>query len=235
MEIIKHNWFLITMLVLATIISFVWLFVFNRKKLNAKWWEVLILVLLHTTYGVLTVKFFAILEVGFNFEKAGSMSLFGGIFFMPIMYYVYAKIKKLPLSLVFDIFVVPLATTLLLARINCLHAGCCQGIIINDEKGIRWPAREVDLAIHTLFLILAISWIMKNKSNGLAYPAYMAAYGIIRFFNEWFRENSGSNVFHIGHVWAIVSSVIGLLLMLLLLVCNKDPEEKGANDENQKA
>ena len=231
MEFIKNYWFLTMMLAIATILSFVWLFAFNKNKLNAKWWEILIIVLIHTLYGVLTVKFFAILEVGFNFEKAGNMSLFGGIFFMPIMYYIYAKIKKLPLSLVFDIFVIPLAITLLLARINCLHGGCCLGIVIDAEKGIRWPAREIDLAIHALFLIFAIPWIMKDKSNGMAYPVYMAIYGILRFINEWFRESSNSNVFHIGHIWAILSSVIGLILLLLLLIC----EKKGENGEKQKA
>ena len=203
------------MLVLATIISFVWLFIFNRKKLNAKWWEVLILALLHTAYGVLTVKFFAILEVGFNFEKAGSMSLFGGIFFMPIMYFAYAKIKKLPLSLVFDIFVVPLAATLLLARINCFHGGCCQGIILGSN-GFKWPAREVDLLIHAIFLIFIIPWVLKGKSRGMAYPLYMVAYGLFRFINEWFRESVSASLFHIGHIWAIVSFVIGLALLVII-------------------
>lgn len=230
MEFVKSHWFLLTMLALATIVSFVWLFVFNRKKLNVKWWEVFILALLHTAYGVLTVKFFAILEVGFNFEKAGNMSLFGGIFFMPIMYFVYAKIKKLPLSLVFDIFVVPLAATLLLARINCFHGGCCQGIVLGSN-GFRWPAREFDLAIHALFLIFAIPWIMKDKSKGVAYPLYMAVYGLFRFINEWLRESASESAFHIGHVWAIVSSIIGLTMLVIMFIKQK----KGVNNEEQKA
>ena len=220
MEFIKNYWFLIMVLAIATILSFVWLFVFNRKKLNARWWEVLILALLHTIYGVLTVKFFAILEAGFNFEKAGNMSLFGGIFFMPIMYFVYAKIKKLPLSLVFDIFVVSLAATLLLARINCFHGGCCQGIVLGSS-GFRWPAREVDLLIHVMFLIFAIPWIQKGKSRGMAYPLYMATYGLFRFINEWFRESATSSPFHIGHVWAIVSFVVGTTILVIMYLKQK--------------
>ena len=216
------------MLVLATILSFVWLFVFNKKKLNAKWWEILIVVLTHTLYGVLTVKFFAILEVGFNFEKAGNMSLFGGIFFMPIMYFVYARIKQLPLSLVFDIFVVPLAATLLLARINCLYAGCCQGIEIGSN-GFRWPAREFDIAIHALFLIFAVPWIIKGKPNGMAYPAYIAVYGFFRFINEWFRISESSSLFHIGHIWAVISFLMGVTLSIIILVKKK----KGAKNNEK--
>lgn len=220
MEFIKHNWFLLMVLIIATILSFVWLFVFNRKKLNAKWWEILILALLHTAYGVLTVKFFAILEARFNFEKAGNMSMFGGIFFMPIMYFTYAKIKKLPVGLVFDIFVVSLAVTLLLARINCFHGGCCQGIVIGSN-GFKWPAREFDLAIYAIFLIFTIPWILKDKSKGMAYPLFMAVYGLFRFINEWFRESASSSPFHIGHVWAIVSFVIGVTLLVVIYLKQK--------------
>lgn len=219
MEFLKNYWFLIMVLVIATGLSFVWLFVFNRKKLKASWWEILLVVLIHTLYGVLTVKFFAILEVGFNFEKAGNMSLFGGIFFMPIMYFVYAKIKKLPLSLVFDIFVVPLASTLLLARINCFHGGCCKGIILSGD--FRWPAREVDLLIHVMFLIFAIPWIRKDRSKGMAYPLYMATYGLFRFINEWFRESSSTSPFHIGHIWAIVSFVVGITILVIMYLKQK--------------
>ena len=219
-------WFLIIMLASATIISFVWLFVFNRKKLNAKWWEVLILVLIHTGYGVLTVKFFALLEAGFDSTRAGNMSLFGGIFFMPIMYFAYAKIKKLPVSLVFDVFVVPLAATLLLARCNCFHAGCCQGIVIGSN-GFKWPAREIDLAIHALFLIFAIPWIVKDKSRGMAYPLYMTVYGLFRFINEWFRKSSSESIFHIGHVWAIISFILGITILVIMFIKSK----KRGNDE----
>lgn len=221
MEFINNYWFLIMLLTIATAISFVWLFVFNKEKLNAKWWEILIVVLIHTLYGVLTVKFFAILEAGFDFERAGNMSLFGGIFFMPIMYFAYAKIKKLPLSTVFDIFVIPLAATLLLARINCFRAHCCLGMVLDAEKGIRWPAREIDLAIHALFLVFATPWIMKNKSNGMAYPLYLAVYGLFRFINEWFRESSSESAFHIGHVWAIISFVVGVTLLVLIYLRQK--------------
>lgn len=226
MEFLRTHWFLITMLVIATTLTFVWLFVFNKKKLNAKWWEIIILCLIHTGYGVLTVKFFALLEVGFNFEKAGSMSLYGGIFFMPIMYIAYALIKKLPMGMVFDIFVVPLAATLALARINCLHAGCCIGIEIGSN-GFRWPAREVDILIHLLFLVFIIPWIQKDKSSGRAYPIYMIAYGIGRFGNQWLREPINSSPLQIGHIFSIVSVILGAIWLLIPLIITK---KKGAED-----
>ena len=223
MEFLRTHWFLITMLVIATTLSFVWLFIFNKKKLNARWWEIVILCLVHTLYGVLTVKFFALLEAGFDFEKAGSMSLYGGIFFMPIMYLAYALIKKLPIGLVFDVFAVPLAATLALARVNCLYAGCCIGIEIGDS-GFRWPAREVDILIHVLFLAFIIPWIQKNKSNGKAYPLYMIIYGVGRFVNQWLRVSetpSHLQTFQTGHIFSIISIILGTIWLLVQFIISK--------------
>ena len=41
MEWFKSHWFLITMLVLASVISFLWLYILNRRRIKAKWWECL--------------------------------------------------------------------------------------------------------------------------------------------------------------------------------------------------
>lgn len=217
MEFIKTHWFLLLLLGIASVLVFVWLFILNRNKLNAKWWELLIITVIHTTYGVFAVMLFAILESGFDFSKFGNISMFGGFFLMPVMYLVYAKIKKLPLSLVFDIFTIALAGTLLLARTNCLYVGCCQGIEIGNN-GFKWPAREFDLAIHALFLIFALPWIYKERAKGLAYPLYLATYGLFRFLNEWFRESESTSPFHIGHIWAIISFVIGISLLIIIKI-----------------
>ena len=224
MEWIKNHWFLLTMLAIATILSFVWLFVFNRKRLNAKWWEIIIISFIHTIYGVLTVLFFAFFESGFKTSSIGNISLFGGIFFMPIMYAIYALIKKLPIGLVFDVFVISLAATLALARVNCLYAGCCIGIEIGNN-GFIWPAREIDILIHVLFLIFAIPVIYKGHSKGKGYPIYMIAYGGGRFLNEWLRESGSSSPFHIGHVWALISLIIGTTWLVITLLTSK---RKGA-------
>ena len=229
MEFLKANWFLLLMLLIASALVFVWLYFFNKEKLNAKWWELLIVTIIHTGYGVLTVKFFALLEAGFVFEKAGNMSLFGAIFFMPIMYIAYALVKKLPVGLVFDTFVVPLAATLALARINCLYAGCCQGIELGSS-GFKWPAREFDIATHVSFLVFSVPWIIKGKSKGMGYPLYLITYGAFRFINEWFRESESPNPFHLSHIWSIISILIGIASIIIINIRQK----KGAlgNENN---
>ena len=181
---IANNYILIIILALATVLCFLWLFLFNKEKLNAKTWELVLVAILHTLIGVGCVKFFAIIEAGFNAEKAGSMSLYGGIFFMPILYLIYAKVKDLSVGLVFDIFSVCLVTTLALARVNCLFMGCCLGICLNDDCTVRFPSREIDLTFNVLFAGLAVFLVLKDKFKGKVYPAYMAYYGLIRFIFE---------------------------------------------------
>ena len=68
---------------IGTIFTYVWIFSF-RKKLNMHWFPLLIYSIIHTIFGVLCVTVFALAEAGFNMDAAGNMSLYGGVFFMPV-------------------------------------------------------------------------------------------------------------------------------------------------------
>lgn len=219
---LKDNYILIIILTLATVLCFLWLLLFNKEKLNAKTWEIILISFLHTLFGVGFVKLFAIMEAGFNAERAGSMSLYGGIFFMPILYFIYAKIKKLPVGLIFDTFAVCLVLTLTLARINCLFMGCCLGAFIDEGYTVRFPSREVELVVNSLFVALAIFLIFKNKFNSKIYPLYLVYYGFFRFIIEFFREANGTDSsFHIAHVWSLIAFFIGLSILGVIWVREK--------------
>ena len=60
------------------------------------WYVAIPIAIVHTLYGVLTVKVFAFLETGFDKASIGNMSLFGGVFFMPLAYWLGAKISRRP-------------------------------------------------------------------------------------------------------------------------------------------
>lgn len=225
MEWFKSHWFLITMLVLASVISFLWLYILNRRRIKAKWWECLILCITHTVFGVGTVKLWALLEVGFNTAIAGNMSMFGGIFIMPVFYYAYARIKRLPVGVVFDVFVVPLVATLLLARCNCLYAGCCIGQHIGDTE-FRYPTREAEILYDSIFLIFVIPIILKDKKRGMMYPIYLISYGAVRFLLESFRESSATGFWHIAHTWSVVAFAIGLGILITITIVQKKRRAK---------
>ena len=100
-----------------------------RERLHLRWLSVLLLSVLHTVLGVLSVKVFALFETG-NFSN---MSLFGGVFFMPLFYWGVAKLAKQKTADVFDVFTICLVFTLMCARLNCIISGCCLGAHIPIE------------------------------------------------------------------------------------------------------
>lgn len=195
---------------MGTIFTYAWQIV-CRKQIRIKWYAALLVALLHTIIGVLSVKVFAFLESGFNPDSIGNMSLFGGIFFMPLAYWIGAKVTKRNVGQVFDVFTICMIFTVMCARINCIFAGCCFGILIPGAAGIRWPTRELEILFYVILLFILGRKIITGKHNGEIYPIYMAAYGAFRFIVEFFRVSDSSlGIVHLSHVWAIVSFGIGI-------------------------
>lgn len=191
------------LLTAGTIFNVFWLYRM-RRQLQMKWYAVLIFSVLHTAIGVCSVKVFAFLESG----NIGNMSLFGGVFFMPLYYFLFAKLTKRKVADVFDVFTVCIIFTLMCARINCLISGCCFGLPIKGTT-LYWPTRELEIAFYVVLLIWLGGRILKTKAPGTAYPLYMIAYGVFRFIIEWFRQSSYSGI-HPAHIWSLISLTLGL-------------------------
>ena len=196
------------LLALGTVLSAGWL-IKNRAKLRIKTWVAVLLAVLHTLVGVVFVKVFAFLEG----NEFGAMSLFGGVFFMPLLYLFGAKLFRRKAGDVCDVFTPCMIVTLMLARVNCLFAGCCKGNAIPfiTDRTVCWPTREAEIVFYLallawLFLRVRKGWLIP----GTAYPIYMAAYGAFRFMIEFFRESNSPTIFHIAHLWAVLSFCIGL-------------------------
>lgn len=222
-EYISKNWILLLLLLIGTVFTFVWTML-NREKLRFKWYAAAPLAVLHTVVGVACVVAFAKLEnIGRISSSDGAvMSLFGAIFFLPLFYFLLAKFSKRKTADVFDTFTVSMVFTLLCARVNCLFAGCCQGKCIHGVTGPQWPTRELELAFYAVVLTVMIFRILQKKNYGQLYPLYMVSYGAFRFVIEFFRmtlddqmalKQTGAytgSVFHLSHLWAILSVCIGL-------------------------
>ena len=202
--------FLWIMLSVSAVFTMIWLQLL-RERLRMAWYVAIPIAVLHVIYGVLCVRVFARMEGA----GSGAMSLFGAVFFMPIAYYIGAKLSKRSVADVFDIFTIPLVFTLMLARVNCLHAGCCLGRLI-CSTGMRWPTRETELVFYILFLVVMIPKVRKDKTQGTAYPIYMASYGGFRLIVEFFREASTNTLFHLSHLWAITAIALGMSVYIEL-------------------
>ena len=211
--------FLYILLGVATLYGCFWLSG-HQGRLEIKGWMAILLAILHTALGVLCVTFFAFLESG----DGGKMSLFGAVFFMPLLYIAGAKLFKRKIADVIDVFAVTMIFTLMCARINCLIGGCCLGKCIPGTD-VRWPTRELELAFYAVILIFLWSRGERFGFFGKVYPIYMMAYGTFRFIVEFFRETEHPiGIFHISHIWALVSVVTGAGLYIYFF---KNPDRKG--------
>lgn len=196
------------LLTVGTIFNVFWLYRM-RRQLQMKWYAVLILSVLHTAIGVGSVKAFAFLESG----DIGNMSLFGGIFFMPVAYYLGARLTRRDKKDVFDVLTVCMIFTLMCARINCIISGCCAGLAIPGTH-FHFPTRELEVLYYIVMLILVIPKVRKREQAGGIYPLYMASYGAFRFVIEFFRTSSSGTLFHLAHVWAAAAFAAGLSIYI---------------------
>ncbi len=219
-----HENTLVLLLAVGTIFNIVWLTI-QRNRVHIKTVGTIIISILHTLIGVGCVMVFALAEKGFDKSALGNMSLFGGVFFMPLFYFIFAKLTKRNMADVFDVFTVCIVFTLMCARVNCILSGCCLGALINSS-GVRWPTREAEVLFYAvLFIVLVIKLKRGKYIRGTLYPLYMLAYGIFRFICEWFRVAEGSSLLHLGHVWAVISIAIGLSVYLELK--NRENKKRG--------
>ena len=180
-----------------------------RERLHLRWLSVLLLSVLHTVLGVLSVKVFALLETG----DFSNMSLFSGVFFMPLFYWGVAKLAKQKTADVFDVFTICLVFTLMCARLNCIISGCCLGahIPIEGLTHLRFPTRELELLFYVLLLSRLWRKVLSGSARGMIYPIYMISYGIFRFVTETLRfSDRTDSILHVSHLWALLSLGIGI-------------------------
>lgn len=206
------NHFLIFILIVAAVFTFLWLGR-NRARLKMGRLAALILTVLHVLFGVFCVKAFAFLESGASSDGFSQMSIFGATFFMPVGYYVGARLTKRKTADVFDIFTICMVFTLACSRVNCLVSGCCGGIPFFGTSWC-WPTREIEIAYYLLYIIALAPRIRKKKTHGEVYPLYMISYGALRFLLEFVRVSSAASVLHLTHLWAVISIAIGLFFCL---------------------
>ena len=196
---------LLFLLLIAAAFTAYWLWTQRaRLRMHAAW--AIPLAICHVLIGVSCVKLFAMIEDG-SFSSAGKMSLFGAVFFLPLVYAVGAKLTKRKAGDVFDVFVIAMVFTLACARVNCILSGCCLGRRIPGTDW-RYPTRELELVFYAVLLIWFFVKTKKGDTGGQLYPLYMIAYGAFRFVVEFFREGR-SSPFHLAHLWALLCLIAG--------------------------
>lgn len=188
----------------AAAVTTAWL-IWMKDRLRIKWYAAVLLAVVCVLAGVFCVRVFARME-GAN---SGAMSLFGAVFFMPVFFFIGAKLFRRPTADVFDVLGIPMFFTLFCTRFNCLKSGCCLGTFIHGTS-MRWPTRQAEMVFYIIFLIIMAPRVRRGTTHGEVYPVFMISYGIFRAVIECFRESGSPGLFHIAHLWALISIAIGL-------------------------
>ncbi len=214
---------LFLLLLLAVIVTAWWLWR-QRKRLALCLPWIPVLSILHVVTGVACVMLFAVLEA-WDISVLGSTSLFGAVFFLPLFYWLGAKLTHRSVAAVFDVFTVPMIFTLACARVNCLFAGCCLGAAIPGTDS-RYPTREAELLFYAIMLAWLFWQTRKGNTAGKLYPSYMLAYGIFRFVCEFFRASAAHSLIDLSHIWALLCAVTGFSILTELRSREKKTNSK---------
>lgn len=214
--------FLFAVLLLGAVCTLLWFYRF-RQRLAMPLWAMPFFAIAFTFCGLLSVRLFASLE-NWRFANYDGLSLYGAIFILPAFIALGGRLWHRDMKAVFDVSTLCMITTLLLARFNCLHEGCCMGLALPWAPHLHWPTREVEMVFQAIMIIVLYRRLCRNHAPGTAFPLYMICYGIFRFIEEWFRVNySAMQFIHVSHLWSILCVLIGISIFTTM---TKKPSQR---------
>lgn len=207
---------------LIFVVLFFWLMRF-QKKLRITWKEALLISLTHVVIGWSCMRLLALIEVGFDLEKAANIRLYGAIFTLPFVYYLWAKLTKRDVAKIMDIAAICVIIGAISGRLNCYTTGCCQGYVIPFLPALRWPLRELEMLFYFGFIFYYAGKIQKGKTYGQVYPVYLLGYGTLRFLSEFVREEFTTQVgvLHLAHIWSLIAMAVGAGIYIYLSKSHK--------------
>jgi phosphatidylglycerol:prolipoprotein diacylglycerol transferase len=138
----------------------------------------------------------------YQFQKGG-LAWHGGLLGGLLCVFIYSKIKDLNLWQALDLMVTSSALGLAIGRMGCFMNGCCFGYSTNLPWAVTFPAHRHPVPVHPtqlyemmLDLLLfgfLLWWWNRRKFAGENALLTFSIYSVIRFFVEFFRDNSASH------------------------------------------
>ncbi len=158
--------------------------------------------------------------------------LLGGVILSFITVVVFARIRKLNLLTILDVFAPSLAIGIAIGRIGCYLNGCCFGNPTDLPWGVVFPHGSLagyiypGLHIHptqlyaTLYntaLFFGLLWAEERFRTfpGFTWSLFMIGYGILRFLNELLRyQEPGLRLIHWNTGFITVSQTVSIVMVL---------------------
>jgi phosphatidylglycerol:prolipoprotein diacylglycerol transferase len=167
-------------------------------------------------------------EVGISSLRSGFV-FYGGFVGATTAGIIYAKVKKLPLWKLADIFAPSIALGHAFGRVGCFFEGCCYG----KECLLPWavhfppPHAMAGVGVHPTELYeaagnLAICGILiafyhRRRYDGQIWWAYVFLYGALRFNVEFFRGDYSVHYFDIF----TTAQFMAIALIIVALIANE--------------
>lgn len=119
------------------------------------------------------------------FEHIG-LTAYHGMIAASLFFFLGCKALKLDIPRTFSIAIPSLVVFFAFGRVGCTFAGCCYGIPVSftflGHQFDRFPTAQLESLFFSL-LFIALQLFIKKRRVTVA----VIAYGIFRFFNEFFR------------------------------------------------
>ena len=150
----------------------------------------------------------------------GGTSFYGAVFFVPVFFFLAAKILRESWLDLLDICAPAECVMLMIMKVQCLLSGCCAGRTLClpwNQNWVQFPSQIAEM-VNGFVIFLVLMWLARRgKNRGSLYGWYMVLYGSTRFVLNFFRENQSE--FAMGlpagafwSVWAILFGSIALYL-----------------------
>ncbi|MBB5353276.1 phosphatidylglycerol:prolipoprotein diacylglycerol transferase [Haloferula luteola] len=126
-----------------------------------------------------------------------------------------------------DRFALLLPIPLMLGRLGCLQAGCCEGVSCRWGK---WPAVEVEMGFQGLALAVLLGMHWRGIQVGQRFHLYLMAYGGFRFGHEFLRATPKEIGGLSGYQWVALGMVVAGSIGYWRRANRRLPARAGLND-----
>lgn len=201
--------------------TFVMLAVMLLERIDYKIqvWKTVIVSIILTVSGYIGAKFMAYLEIG----NLLSVSFYGAVFFAPLIMILVALILQIKIHTVLDMCAPAECIMLAILKVKCLDYGCCYGktFEISGESFV-FPSQLAEMLNGIVLMFVLLIMIRYENNREKIYPWYMILYGVTRFILNFFRHTEPF-LFGIpsGHLWSIVSVIVGIVWIILISMRRK--------------
>lgn len=191
-------------------------------SVQMKWYKIPIWKSIIISLSLIVLGIYAS-EIWFYIENGhgGGRSLFGTIFFAPVVYFPISKIFRMPYNETLDFCATAGSFTLGLTKLQCLSVGCCPGIILYIDENyhyVRFPSQIMEFITFLAISVVLMYMSYKKKNRGKIFWRFLVIYGVARFVIEFFRATKSSYVWILsaGSFWAIISLFIGSVILIAM-------------------